>query len=106
MPLSSAHTGLWSRAWEGTAQLTDYPLPVMSFPAEGMESAIKNHIEDVRLFLDSKHAGHYKVFNLSSRTYRPTKFHNRVRAWMAPRSTRPYHMLSLGISRPSGPVDT
>lgn len=50
----------------------------MSFPAEGVESAIKNNIEDVRLFLDSKHPGHYAVYNLSSRTYRPSKFHNRV----------------------------
>lgn len=43
-----------------------------------MESAIKNNIEDVRLFLDSKHPGHYAVYNLSPRTYRPSKFHNRV----------------------------
>lgn len=51
---------------------------VMSFPAEGVESAIKNNIEDVRLFLDSKHPGRYAVYNLSSRTYRPSRFHNRV----------------------------
>lgn len=52
---------------------------VMSFPAEGVESAIKNNIEDVRLFLDSRHAGHYAVYNLSKRSYRPSRFHNRVR---------------------------
>ncbi len=52
---------------------------VMSFPAEGVESAIKNNIEDVRLFLDSRHAGHYAVYNLSKRSYRPARFHNRVR---------------------------
>lgn len=51
---------------------------VMSFPAEGVESAIKNNIEDVRLFLDSRHAGHYAVYNLSKRSYRPSRFHNRV----------------------------
>ncbi|XP_008334591.1 cyclin-G-associated kinase-like isoform X2 [Cynoglossus semilaevis] len=50
----------------------------MSFPAEGVESAIKNNIEDVRLFLDSRHAGHYAVYNLSRRLYRPSRFHNRV----------------------------
>ena len=50
----------------------------MSFPAEGVESAIKNNIEDVRLFLDSKHPGRYAVYNLSPRTYRASKFHNRV----------------------------
>uniref|UniRef100_A0A8C1H976 Cyclin-G-associated kinase n=1 Tax=Cyprinus carpio carpio TaxID=630221 RepID=A0A8C1H976_CYPCA len=44
----------------------------------GVESAIKNNIEDVRLFLDSRHAGHYAVYNLSKRSYRPARFHNRV----------------------------
>ncbi|XP_018099085.1 cyclin-G-associated kinase isoform X2 [Xenopus laevis] len=53
-------------------------IAVMSFPAEGVESAIKNNIEDVRLFLDSKHPGHYAVYNLCLRKYRPSKFHNRV----------------------------
>ncbi|XP_048448331.1 cyclin-G-associated kinase isoform X1 [Rhincodon typus] len=53
-------------------------IAVMSFPAEGVESAIKNNIEDVRLFLDSRHPGHYAVYNLSQRTYRSFKFHNRV----------------------------
>ncbi|KTF92140.1 hypothetical protein cypCar_00012914 [Cyprinus carpio] len=52
-------------------------IAVMSFPAEGVESAIKNNIEDVRLFLDSRHAGHYAVYNLSKRSYRPARFHNR-----------------------------
>ncbi|RXM97689.1 Cyclin-G-associated kinase [Acipenser ruthenus] len=53
-------------------------IAVMSFPAEGVESAIKNNIENVRLFLDSRHAGHYAVYNLSQRMYRPSRFHNRV----------------------------
>ncbi|XP_066136179.1 cyclin-G-associated kinase isoform X2 [Saccopteryx bilineata] len=63
-------------------------IAVMSFPAEGVESAIKNNIEDVRLFLDSKHPGHYAVYNLSPRTYRPSRFHNRVSAcgWAARRA--------------------
>ncbi|XP_063475409.1 cyclin-G-associated kinase isoform X6 [Symphalangus syndactylus] len=52
-------------------------IAVMSFPAEGVESALKNNIEDVRLFLDSKHPGHYAIYNLSPRTYRPSRFHNR-----------------------------
>ncbi|XP_016050673.1 cyclin-G-associated kinase isoform X2 [Erinaceus europaeus] len=53
-------------------------IAVMSFPAEGVESAIKNNIEDVRLFLDAKHAGHYTVYNLCPRTYRASRFHDRV----------------------------
>ncbi|XP_049742474.1 cyclin-G-associated kinase isoform X1 [Elephas maximus indicus] len=63
-------------------------IAVMSFPAEGVESAIKNNIEDVRLFLDSKHPGHYAVYNLSPRTYRSSRFHNRVSecGWAARRA--------------------
>ncbi|XP_028359663.1 cyclin-G-associated kinase isoform X2 [Phyllostomus discolor] len=63
-------------------------IAVMSFPAEGVESAIKNNIEDVRLFLDSKHPGHYTVYNLSPRTYRPSRFHGRVSTygWAARRA--------------------
>ncbi|XP_023556237.1 cyclin-G-associated kinase isoform X2 [Octodon degus] len=63
-------------------------IAVMSFPAEGVESAIKNNIEDVRLFLDAKHPGRYAVYNLSPRTYRASKFHNRVSecGWAARRA--------------------
>ncbi|XP_036903221.1 cyclin-G-associated kinase isoform X2 [Sturnira hondurensis] len=63
-------------------------IAVMSFPAEGVESAIRNNIEDVRLFLDSRHPGHYTVYNLSPRTYRPSKFHSRVSTygWAARRA--------------------
>ncbi|XP_046904516.1 cyclin-G-associated kinase isoform X2 [Hypomesus transpacificus] len=63
-------------------------IAVMSFPAEGVESAIKNNIEDVRLFLDSRHAGHYAVYNLTKRSYRPSRFHNRVSecGWQARRA--------------------
>ncbi|XP_059583896.1 putative tyrosine-protein phosphatase auxilin isoform X3 [Alligator mississippiensis] len=51
---------------------------VMSFPAEGVELGFRNHIEDVRTFLDSRHPDHYTVFNLSPKSYRSAKFHNRV----------------------------
>ncbi|XP_073400796.1 auxilin isoform X1 [Dendrobates tinctorius] len=51
---------------------------VMSFPAEGVELGFRNHIEDVRSFLDSRHLDHYTVFNLSPKSYRSAKFHNRV----------------------------
>ncbi|CAH1774732.1 unnamed protein product [Owenia fusiformis] len=51
---------------------------VMSFPAEGVESAIKNHIDDVRAYLDGRHPNGYAVYNLSTRTYRVAKFQNRV----------------------------
>uniref|UniRef100_H0XDK9 Cyclin G associated kinase n=1 Tax=Otolemur garnettii TaxID=30611 RepID=H0XDK9_OTOGA len=63
-------------------------IAVMSFPAEGVESAIKNNIEDVRVFLDSRHPGRYAVYNLSARSYRPSKFHSRVSecGWVARRA--------------------
>lgn len=51
---------------------------VMSFPAEGIESAYKNNIDDVRNLLESKHHNHYAVYNLSRRSYRSAKFSNRV----------------------------
>ncbi|KAL8622464.1 hypothetical protein ACOMHN_034129 [Nucella lapillus] len=53
-------------------------LAVMSYPAEGMESAIKNHIDDVRMFLESRHRNSYAVYNLTQRNYRAAKFENRV----------------------------
>ncbi|KAI1901140.1 hypothetical protein AGOR_G00057130 [Albula goreensis] len=49
-------------------------IAVMSFPAEGVESAIKNNIEDVRLFLDSRHAGHYAVTTCPSAPTGPPGF--------------------------------
>ncbi|XP_066566837.1 cyclin-G-associated kinase isoform X1 [Amia ocellicauda] len=72
-------------------------IAVMSFPAEGVESAIKNNIEDVRLFLDSRHAGHYAVYNLSKRSYRPSRFHNRVSecGWQARRAPTLKNLYSI-----------
>uniref|UniRef100_A0A8C3I9H0 Cyclin G associated kinase n=1 Tax=Chrysemys picta bellii TaxID=8478 RepID=A0A8C3I9H0_CHRPI len=72
-------------------------IAVMSFPAEGVESAIKNNIEDVRLFLDSKHPGHYAVYNLSPRTYRSSRFHNRVSecGWPARRAPNLQNLYSI-----------
>ncbi|KYO35052.1 hypothetical protein Y1Q_0000957 [Alligator mississippiensis] len=72
-------------------------IAVMSFPAEGVESAIKNNIEDVRLFLDSKHPGHYAVYNVSPRTYRSSRFHNRVSecGWPARRAPNLQNLYSI-----------
>ncbi|XP_078471273.1 cyclin-G-associated kinase-like isoform X2 [Lampetra fluviatilis] len=62
---------------------------VMSYPAEGVESAFKNHIEDVRAYLDSRHPDHYAVFNLCQRGYRPARFHNRVSEYAFPTRRAP-----------------
>ena len=50
----------------------------MSFPAEGAESMFKNHIDDVRNYLEARHRNSYAVYNLSQRSYRVAKFENRV----------------------------
>ncbi|KAK9730740.1 DnaJ domain [Popillia japonica] len=44
---------------------------VMPYPTEGIESAYRtNHIEDVRLFLESRHPNNkYSVYNVSGRSY-------------------------------------
>lgn len=53
-------------------------LSVMTYPAESVQIGYQNHVEDIRSFLDSRHADHYTVFNLSQRNYRGAKFSNRV----------------------------
>ena len=52
---------------------------VMSFPADGIESAYKNNIDDVRDFLEAKYPENYLVVNVSPRTYRTEKLGDRVR---------------------------
>uniref|UniRef100_A0A3Q3W2W9 Auxilin n=1 Tax=Mola mola TaxID=94237 RepID=A0A3Q3W2W9_MOLML len=51
---------------------------IMSYPAESLQIGYQNHVEDIRSFLDGRHADHYTVFNLSQRNYRGAKFSNRV----------------------------
>ena len=71
--------------WWGHHLFACFLSTVMSYPAEGMESAIKNHIDDVRMFLETRHKNCYAVYNLSQRNYRVAKFENRVSAsgwWM------------------------
>lgn len=50
----------------------------MSFPADGIESAYKNNIDDVRDFLEAKYPENYLVVNVSPRTYRTDKLADRV----------------------------
>ena len=49
-------------------------IAAMSYPAEGLESAMRNHIEDIATILESRHPNHYMVFNLTERSYNVQKF--------------------------------
>ena len=53
-------------------------LLAMSFPAEGIESAYRNSIDDVRVYFDTKHTDHYVVINISQRQYNVSKLNDRV----------------------------
>nr|XP_057943105.1 putative tyrosine-protein phosphatase TPTE [Doryrhamphus excisus] len=51
----------------------------MSFPSSGKQSFYRNPIREVARFLDTKHEGHYRVYNLcSEKGYDPQFFHYRV----------------------------
>ena len=39
-------------------------------PAEGIETAYRNNIEEVRAFLEARHPGSYAIYNCSERSYR------------------------------------
>lgn len=70
----------------------------MSYPAEGLESAYRNHIEDVKAYLDS-HGHPYLIVNVSGRSYDSVKFgphikvHDGGASWKDPK--RPPSMKSL-----------
>ncbi|EDQ86484.1 uncharacterized protein MONBRDRAFT_10809 [Monosiga brevicollis MX1] len=51
----------------------------MGYPAEGTEAVYRNRYEDTLRFLEERHPGAYRVYNLcSERAYPPSRFHNRV----------------------------
>lgn len=51
----------------------------MSFPSSGKQSFYRNPIKEVARFFDTKHEGHYKVYNLcSEKGYDPQFFHYKV----------------------------
>lgn len=50
----------------------------MSFPASGFEQWYRNNISRVSNFLEDRHPGSYKVYNLSNRLYNTSKFKGEV----------------------------
>ncbi|SPQ99963.1 unnamed protein product (mitochondrion) [Plasmodiophora brassicae] len=54
-------------------------LIAMGFPSDDIDGIYRNPFSEVYRFLETRHAGAYKVYNLcSERTYEPSKFHRRV----------------------------
>ncbi|XP_013776083.1 cyclin-G-associated kinase-like [Limulus polyphemus] len=74
-------------------------IAVMSFPAEGLESTYRNHIEDVRGLLDTRHRNHYSVYNVSGRTYTSLKFESKVTEVGWPAKRAPFFATLVGLCR-------
>lgn len=50
----------------------------MAFPAAGLSSAWRNHIDDVANMLNKYHKNHYMIWNLSDKQYDYSKFDDNV----------------------------
>ena len=50
----------------------------MSFPASGIESLYRNHIDDVEKYIKQRHPDHYFIFNLSGAKYNYQAFDYRI----------------------------
>lgn len=60
------------------AYITDNII-AMGFPASGKEALYRNSWIDTKRFLDTRHPGHYRLYNLcSERDYNPAKFDGNV----------------------------
>jgi hypothetical protein len=51
----------------------------MAFPGSGIESAWRNHIDQVSNMLNEYHHDNYMIYNLSERAYDYKKFHHRIK---------------------------
>ena len=51
----------------------------MGIPAAGVVSVWRNHIDDVCNFLETRHSGHFMIWNLTENKYDYDKFNNQVK---------------------------
>ncbi|ELP85144.1 phosphatidylinositol-3,4,5-trisphosphate 3-phosphatase TPTE2, putative [Entamoeba invadens IP1] len=56
----------------------------MGYPAFGMEAYYRNDMNDVSEFLNQRHPGHYKVYNLTENPYDAKPFHDNVKWYPFP----------------------
>ncbi|KAF9123588.1 hypothetical protein BGX30_001343, partial [Mortierella sp. GBA39] len=65
-------------------------LIAMGYPSRSLEAFYRNPMSDVEKFLDSRHEGAYKVYNLcSERSYSDQRFHGRVAQFPFPDHSPP-----------------
>ncbi|KAF9090741.1 hypothetical protein BGX23_005762 [Mortierella sp. AD031] len=65
-------------------------LIAMGYPSKSLEAFYRNPMSDVEKFLDSRHEGAYKVYNLcSERSYSDQRFHGRVAQFPFPDHSPP-----------------
>ncbi|OHT09469.1 hypothetical protein TRFO_04547 [Tritrichomonas foetus] len=69
----------------------------MGLPSSGIESWYRNSGKEVSALLDSKHHGHYTVFNLSERNYDTSIFHDNVLNFPFPDHHAPPFSLLLKV---------
>ncbi|OAQ33667.1 phosphatases II [Linnemannia elongata AG-77] len=62
----------------------------MGYPSKSLEAFYRNPMSDVEKFLDARHEGAYKVYNLcSERSYSDQRFHGRVAQFPFPDHSPP-----------------
>lgn len=65
-------------------------LIAMGYPSKSLEAFYRNPMSDVEKFLDARHEGAYKVYNLcSERSYSDQRFHGRVAQFPFPDHSPP-----------------